>query len=214
MQIFCNRFQEKDFTFDFIYLFLIVIIISISFLISTYLIFNKPLFDTADLKILRTPEKLLIFIVIIPVIEEFSIRGLFVLNNKLNIILWSVCLIVLLFTFISKIWVLIPITLVIVALSILLLFNVEFKKAFNHFISNYFLLFLILTSFVFGLLHLTNYQTLDTHTVLKILPRILGGFYLGYIANKYGIKYSILMHCLNNIIPFLIVICYQYYLNK
>lgn len=214
MQIFCNKFQEKDFAFDFIYLFLIVIILNISFLISTYLIFNKPVFDTGDLKILRTPEKLLIFIIIIPIIEEFSMRGLFVINNKLNIILWTVCLIVILFTFISKLWVLIPITLGIVALSLLLLFNFEFRQAFNHFISNYFLLFLFLTSVVFGLLHLSNYQTLDTHTVLKILPRILGGFYLGYIANKYGIMYSILMHCVNNIIPFLMVICYQYFVNK
>jgi hypothetical protein len=37
---------------------------------------------------------------------------------------------------------------------------------------------------------------------IKDFPRILGGFYLGYIANKYGIKYSILMHCINNTIPF------------
>jgi membrane protease YdiL (CAAX protease family) len=214
MQIFCNKFQEKDFIFDFIHLFLIVTILSFAFLISTYLIFNKPLFDADDLKLLRTPEKLVIFVIIIPIIEEFSMRGIFVINNKLNIILWTVCLILILFTFISQRWVLLPLILGILALSLFLFFNFEFRQAFNHFISNYFLLFLFLTSVVFGFLHLTNYQTLDTHTVLKILPRILGGFYLGYIANKYGIMYSILMHCVNNIIPFLMVICYQYFVNK
>lgn len=214
MQIFCNKFQEKDFVFDFIHLFLIVTILSFAFLISTYLIFNKPLFDADDLKLLRTPEKLVIFIIIIPIIEEFSMRGIFVANNKLNIILWTVCLILILFTFISQRWVVIPIILGIVALSLFLFFNFVFRQTFNHFISNYFLLFLFLTSVVFGFLHLTNYQTLDTHTVLKILPRILGGFYLGYIANKYGILYSILMHCVNNTIPFLMVICYQYFVNK
>lgn len=214
MQIFCNKFQEKDFIFDFIHLFLIVTILSFAFLISTYLIFNKPLFDADDLRLLRTPEKLVIFVIIIPIIEEFSMRGIFVTNNKLNIILWTVCLILILFTFISQRWVVIPIILGIVALSLFLFFNLVFRQTFNHFISNYFLLFLFLTSVVFGFLHLTNYQTLDTHTVLKILPRILGGFYLGYIANKYGIMYSILMHCVNNIIPFLMVICYQYFVNK
>jgi membrane protease YdiL (CAAX protease family) len=214
MKSFCNKFQEKDFIFDFIHLFLIVTILSFAFLISTYLIFNKPLFDADDLKLLRTPEKLVIFVIIIPIIEEFSMRGMFVLNNKLNIILWTICLILILFTFISQRWVLLPLILGILALSLFLFFNFEFRQAFNHFISNYFLLFLFLTSVVFGFLHLTNYQTLDTHTVLKILPRILGGFYLGYIANKYGIMYSILMHCVNNIIPFLMVICYQYFVNK
>jgi membrane protease YdiL (CAAX protease family) len=214
MKSFCNKFQKKDFIFDFIHLFLIVTILSFAFLISTYLIFNKPLFDADDLKLLRTPEKLVIFVIIIPIIEEFSMRGMFVLNNKLNIILWTICLILILFTFISQRWVLLPLILGILALSLFLFFNFEFRQAFNHFISNYFLLFLFLTSVVFGFLHLTNYQTLDTHTVLKILPRILGGFYLGYIANKYGIMYSILMHCVNNIIPFLMVICYQYFVNN
>jgi hypothetical protein len=32
-------------------------------------------------------------VIVIPIIEEFSMRGLFVVNNKLNIILWTLCLI-------------------------------------------------------------------------------------------------------------------------
>jgi hypothetical protein len=75
-------------------------------LISTYLLFNKPLFEADDLKLLRTPEKLLMVVIVIPIIEEFSMRGLFVVNNKLNIILWTLCLIAVFFTFISQPWVL------------------------------------------------------------------------------------------------------------
>jgi hypothetical protein len=41
------------------------------FLISTYLLFNKPLFEADDLKLLRTPEKLLMVVIVIPIIEEF-----------------------------------------------------------------------------------------------------------------------------------------------
>ncbi|WP_371562919.1 type II CAAX prenyl endopeptidase Rce1 family protein [Flavobacterium sp. Arc2] len=214
MQMLSNKFLKKDWTFDFIYLFLILIVINIVFLISTYLIFNKPLFQADDLKLLRTPEKLLMAVIIIPIIEEFSMRGLFVVNNKLNIILWTLCLIAIFFTFISQSWVLTPLMLGLITLSLILFFNFEFRRTFNRFISNYFLFFLCLTSIVFGLLHLSNYPILDTHTVLKIFPRILGGFYLGYIANKYGIKYSILMHCINNTIPLLMVVCYQYFAIK
>lgn len=214
MQKFCYKFQEKDVYFDFIYLFLTIFILNVFFLISTYLIYNKPLFDTDDLKIFRTPEKLLLLVIILPIVEEFSMRGLFVVNNKLNIILWTVCLLAVLFTFISRLGVSLPLTFGIVALSLFLFFNLEFRETFNRFISNYFVIFLLLTSFVFGLMHLNNYKVLDTHTVLKILPRILGGIYFGYIANKYGIKHSIIMHGVNNTIPFVMVICYEYFVNE
>jgi uncharacterized protein involved in exopolysaccharide biosynthesis len=66
-----------------LYTFLILITVSIVFLISTYLLFNKPLFEADDLKLLRTPEKLLMVVIVIPIIEEFSMRGLFVVNNKI-----------------------------------------------------------------------------------------------------------------------------------
>jgi hypothetical protein len=110
-------------------------------------------------------------VIVIPIIEEFSMRGLFVVNNKLNIILWTLCLIVfyLYFTTVG--------------------FNTSNVRA-NHFKStiifsilnldelsiNYFFYSFMFNSIVFGLLHLSNYPTLDTHTVLKIFPRILGGF--------------------------------------
>jgi membrane protease YdiL (CAAX protease family) len=80
MQKLSNKFLKKDWTFDFIYLFLILITVSIVFLISTYLLFNKPLFEADDLKLLRTPEKLLMVVIVIPIIEEFSMRGLFVVK--------------------------------------------------------------------------------------------------------------------------------------
>jgi hypothetical protein len=87
-------------------LYTFLILITVVLLISTYLLFNKPLFEADDLKLLRTPEKLLMVVIVIPIIEEFSMRGLFVVNNKLNIILWTLCLIAVFFTFISQPWVL------------------------------------------------------------------------------------------------------------
>jgi hypothetical protein len=64
MQKLSNKFLKKDWTFDFIYLFNSYY--SIVFLISTYLLFNKPLFEADDLKLLRTPEKLLMVVIVIP----------------------------------------------------------------------------------------------------------------------------------------------------
>jgi hypothetical protein len=62
MQKLSNKFLKKDWTFDFIYL-LILITVSIVFF-STYLLFNKPLFEADDLKLLRTPEKLLMVVIV------------------------------------------------------------------------------------------------------------------------------------------------------
>jgi hypothetical protein len=117
MQKLSNKFLKKDWTFDFIYL-LILITVSIVFLISTYS--NKPLFEADDLKLLRTPEKLLMVVIVIPIIEEFSMRGLFVVNNKLNIILWTLCLIAVFFLPLPQPWVLTPVMSGLITLSLLL----------------------------------------------------------------------------------------------
>jgi hypothetical protein len=90
MQKLSNKFLKKDWTLT-LYTFFNSYYSKYCFLISTYLLFNKPLFEADDLKLLRTPEKLLMVVIVIPIIEEFSMRGLFVCN--LNIILWTLCLI-------------------------------------------------------------------------------------------------------------------------
>jgi hypothetical protein len=77
------------------------------------------------------------------------------------------------FTFISQPWVLTPVMSGLITLSLLLFFlNLDELSIVLY--QTIFYSFLCLTSIVFGLLHLSNYPTLDTHTVLKIFPRILG----------------------------------------
>jgi hypothetical protein len=141
MQKLSNKFLKKDWTFDFIYLFNSYYS-KYCFLISTYLLFNKPLFEADDLKLLRTPEKLLMVVIVIPIIEEFSMRGLFVVNNKLNIILWTLCLIAVFYLYFTT-----------VGFNTsnvranhfksTIIFNFEFRRTFNRFISNYFLFFYV-----------------------------------------------------------------------
>jgi uncharacterized membrane protein (DUF106 family) len=107
-------------------------------------------------------------VIVIPIIEEFSMRGLFVVNNKLNIILWTLCLIAVFFYLYFTTVGFNTSNVRANHFKSTIIFNFEFRRTFNRFISNYFLFFYILTSIVFGLLHLSNYPTLDTHTVLKI----------------------------------------------
>jgi uncharacterized protein len=64
--------------------------------------------------------------------------------------------------------------------------------------------------FLFGLIHLTNYQPVSPKLLLSmpiiILPQVIGGSFMGYIRMKFGIKYSFLFHSITNVFPVLILI--------
>lgn len=204
-----NFFYKKNILFDFVYLFAIIISLNIIILISSYLIFSKPLFDDEDLKLLNL-EKLILFIFILPIIEEFSIRGIFAFNNKIYIMISVVSTIIILFAFINNILFSSILSLFIIIFGIYILANNDFRINFNSFIKNNHLYILILSSFIFGILHLGNYDKIDFHTFFKIIPKFIMGLYFGYIAYKYGILYSYMMHCINNTLPFLILLLQQH----
>jgi membrane protease YdiL (CAAX protease family) len=72
-------------------------------------------------------------------------------------------------------------------------------------ISSWYIPIWILTSILFGLVHITNYVetfTLNIPLFLLIVPRIVAGFIFGYIKikNKH-LGWSIAMHSMNNAIP-------------
>lgn len=204
-----DRLRNKNIIFDFIFLFAILIGASTLFLISTYMCYGKPLFDSEDLKVLNY-DKFLLAIFIIPAIEEFGTRGIFALRNRAFILLFILCTSIVLYTFISNAWLSIPIFFIILVTGVTSFCNVKYRVIINTYIKNNFINFLLFSSVVFGLLHINNYKIVDIHTYLKILPRILGGIYLGYIANKYGIIYSCLMHSINNMIPVALAFIYTH----
>lgn len=204
-KFFCN----KNILFDFVYLFGTIILLNILILVFSYLIFSKPLFDSEDLKLLNF-EKVILFVFIIPIIEEFSIRGIFVFNNKIYIIISLISIILLLFVFINDFLISLILSFLIVVFGIFILLNSDLRLNFNIFIKNNYIYILIISSIIFGILHLGNYDTIDFHTFLKIIPRFIMGFYLGYIAYKYSIFHSYIMHSVNNVIPFLILLLQQH----
>lgn len=208
-----KKFRKKNILFDFCYLFIVLLATSAIFLISTYIYYELPLFDDDDLKLLNY-NKLILFIVIIPLIEEFALRGIFDLKNKLFIFLFILCSTTVVLIFAAKLWISIPILAIVLFVGGTTFFNLTYRNLFNKFIARYFIYFLTCSSICFGLLHLNNYETIDIHTILKILPRIVGGFYLGYIAKKYGILYSWLMHAVNNLIPIFLAFFYTVFSNR
>lgn len=212
MENFFNKFHEKNIIFDFVYLFISLMVCTCLFLILVYIINGKPLFDDSDLKFLEI-KRLIIFAIFIPLVEEFGTRGIFSLKSKTYIIFFGVALTILLLTFITNDIIKIITLSTVLIFCISIMFNLEYRAEINSFIKRNYIWFLLITSIAFGFLHIFNYETINFVTILKIIPRILGGVYLGYIAYKYGIMYSYLMHAINNLIPFIFALIYSYFIK-
>ena len=79
---------------------------------------------------------------------------------------------------------------------------------------NYVLVWMV-SSFAFGLIHINNYVDvfiINLPLFLHIVPRILAGFFFGYvkIKNKH-LGWSMAMHAANNIVPLVILLLAQHY---
>ena len=77
---------------------------------------------------------------------------------------------------------------------------------------NYKLLW-VLSSFAFGLIHITNYVDvfiINLPLFLHIVPRILAGFFFGYIKIKNkNLGWSMALHSLNNAVPLLLLLIFR-----
>jgi membrane protease YdiL (CAAX protease family) len=70
-----------------------------------------------------------------------------------------------------------------------------FKKSFNFKIAYY------CFAIIFGLIHITNFEITTIILVLTpflILPQLFAGFALGFLRVRFGLVWSILLHCLYN----------------
>ncbi len=115
------------------------------------------------------------------------------LDNKINIILLIVSLLIFVIYSISG--------------------NIKYKhEKLKKFLSRNFGWFFYISAIAFGLLHLINYN-FKNHVIIVpailIIPQIIGGVLLNYSRIKYGIFSSILLHFANNFL----FVCF-YFLNK
>lgn len=193
--------KEKNLFFDFITLFIIVFFFNVLFLMVSYYIYNKSLFDSSDLQLLSV-RKFISYVIVLPLIEELAFRGFFSFTNKLTVLLSLLCLLIIIVIYFKvNTWTIAFISIMIV-LGGYLIIGKNSLSLFNGFIENYFILLLVISSFLFSIAHIRNYNEFNFQTILMIIPRFIGGLYFGYIAFKYGILKSFLLHLINNLLPF------------
>jgi membrane protease YdiL (CAAX protease family) len=194
---------KKDFT---IFIFLTILNFLTLFIKSLYT--DEPFIEDSDLKLYNL-KKIFPYLILIPLIEEFSYRGFLRFKNKKIFIISVIAVIILLATFIK---VDIYRNSSIIALIILTCFiyfqNQLYEKFLLHINDN--LKYLIwISSIIFGLMHLSNFHNFAYINLLGITEKIIAGLFFCYITRKYNIFYSYFFHALNNSLPFLIIIAYK-----
>lgn len=148
----------------------------------------------------------LLIIVLIPIIEEFVYRfhlkyRRWVINIYLPIALILTCSF--LISISSS-----PISICVTFVSLIILI---FYIIFNQKITNYieriwirkFNLVFYITTLLFALIHITNYElslTVILLTPILILPQFIGGYFIGYLRIKSGFIWGVTLHMASNAI--------------
>lgn len=147
-------------------------------------------------------------VIVAPILEEGVFRSLIRPSRK-EILIFICSIIGLSATYFMPQeghWIL-KFSLVILSLSILFLIlnsaiNSEFLKRIQSWLNSYYKVIWLLTSLLFGLVHIGNYVDkfeINLILILLIIPRIIAGFFFGKIKieNK-NLIWPILMHAMNN----------------
>ena len=103
---------------------------------------------------------------------------------------------------IRKEYILLCIFLTIGSACVIALSSKNIRSLFQKYILRHFRFFFYLSSIIFGLIHIFNYEPINVRllilTPIIIAPNIIAGLILGYVRMKFGIIYSILLHAAIN----------------
>lgn len=208
---------KKDSTLSFeeeLYLYIFLIFINIFCAIIKQNITKEPFIDASDLDVLNVGS-FVMFVFIIPLFEEFLFRGyLCFLTNKVYLLVVSFVFLLSIFVFIQHTYIRIVLFLVTIISTIVLYRNVKISNKVEILIDKYQLILVLTMSFIFGIIHLSNYQSFRAVNLLVVFPKILAGIFFSYLTIKYNIWVSWMSHCINNFIPFIIIYCYSKTVNN
>jgi CAAX amino terminal protease family. len=194
-----NFNNSRTVGFD-ICLFLGLTLFNIAFVFIKGYITKEAIVDESDRIYLNT-SKFISIIILVPLIEEFVFRGYLCFDKKVFILPFLMASIFIIYSFFDNN----KFLFIFVIIFSLLMFFSPVNKLVMDFINTYVFYFIIISSLLFGVIHLTNYDDFKYVNLLVILPKILMGVFLSYITLKYNIFAAYFFHCVNNIIPFFMI---------
>ena len=189
-----------------IYMLARTFIITVFFLLSQQGIFEIPgkRYSTAEWSFVNVA-------IVTPIFEEFQYRGILHYSRRnlsASLACWG-----LFFWLTTDIPDLVPLNyryqnIIIILLlysiaRILIEHNRQLDKTLSDLQEKNRVLLIYLSSFAFGIMHLSKFEIEYTYQLIIALPYIVSGFILAYYRIRYGILASISMHAFNNALPFI-----------
>jgi membrane protease YdiL (CAAX protease family) len=188
-------------------IFIIIVALSVGMSFLKHLITKQPMIDDSDLEYLKL-GKIFSVALVVPFLEEIFFRGFLNFDrSRIYLILFGIAS-VFVCTMPENKNIGLTLCSIIIILVIILCLNNSWYKHLTNFISNYLTILIVISSLCFGLVHLSNYDDFQFVNILVIIPHVLFGFFVSYIAVRHNIWVSLLYHSVNNIIPILILVIY------
>ena len=193
----------KDFS-----LFILLTILNFFAGYAKSLITNESFIDQSDLDKFNL-SKIFPYLFLIPLIEELVFRGFLQYKSRLVLILSFISIIFFLASFFKQETTILYIFIVVIIWALLVFFNKKLYGKMLHFIEVNSKIIILISSIIFGSIHLFNYDNFSLVNLIPISEKIIAGVFLCYIAKKYNIWRSYFFHIINNSLPFLIIILYK-----
>lgn len=140
--------------------------------------------------------------IIVPLLEELMFRSWLILSPKnIALLIGSLPYMIIEKLFSEMNWGIFILSslitgIVLYKISFIILSKFNFKPRTDN---NFIIIAVILSSVLFGFMHVFNFPEINIYSIILILPQIVAGFGFAYIRIKNGLAWSILLHSLNNL---------------
>ena len=169
-----------------------------------------PMINASDL-VRLTPEKLLTFILLIPLVEELGFRGFLLFHKKKYVVIAALIILHLLSLFGESWygelpWLRYPLMLLVALWLGSMLVNRKARDWTLGLIGRHKRVLIYVSSIAFGCLHLMNHDHFAVIDLLPIVPKVVSGLFGAYVTvRSNSIVPSWLFHAANNSVASLIL---------
>lgn len=190
---------------EIVVVFILSVVIAYSLAIAAYMV-SAPLHLNHKLDNIDISGKL-ISILVIPVIEEILFRLLLRINRKNLLTFSGVTLTMFGLTIIVESS-FIKVGLLCLCMLPALIALLKVEKKLEGLVTRNFRFFFYLSTFLFGIVHLLNFDPITPYVLLLapilILPQLFLGSVLGFIRVRYGMTYAVFFHMAINAVALLV----------
>ena len=172
---------------------------------------QEPMIDDASDLVALTPEKLLLFILLYPLIEELGFRGFLLFHKKKYVVIAALPILFLLYSLGESWcgelpWLRYPLMLLVALWLGSMLVNRKARDWTLGLIGRHKRVLIYASSIAFGCVHLMNHDHFAVIDLLPIVPKVVSGLFGAYVTvRSNSIVPSWLFHAANNSVASLIL---------